>query len=49
MSDVAEFSKRGMKEVAKEAEVKANTAKPISFLSFLVVLRTNRYKNLKYS
>ena len=41
-AEAAKIVKRGMKEVVKEAEVKATATKDTAFLSFLVGVYTDR-------
>ena len=42
VAEAAKITKRGMKESAKEAEVKDAAAKSTNFLSLLVRVRTDR-------
>ena len=48
-AEAANIFERGIKEAAKEAEVKSAAAKATAFLLFLVVVLTDRGKMFYYS
>ena len=48
-AEAAKIVKRGMKEVVKEAEVKATATKATAFLPLLVRVRTDRCTMFYYS